>query len=424
MVLLEVNFSMLSLSSFPKSTVVNMYERQFCINRFSSFKLIVLLCLITILAVSCADAVIAQEQAAQKQTDTEKAQKPQSKSRAMAEALRLVTQGDLPRAINMLEQLQVAFPNDVQIKLTHFRQIKSYATQLVTSGKKAEGYERHKQAAQLARELERQLSDVENVSADDIAKFRTNNSYVFYNEACAFAVDGEQEKCIASLREAIQRGFNNVNFMLNDMDLMEISERPDFQEMLGEDLVKYKTALRVSILEQIANFQQTNFDLLFPNLNGELVKLSDKGEKLKVVTFWTPGNRVSHKNLAILNRLKQKFADEDLAVLSVACVPDEEDEAASESLRNYLTEQNLDIECLVVGPQVRKQLKRSRGFPTTVLVDEKGKLRAAFPGILPYHVIASFVEILLEGDAASIEEPKVGEENGEASSVSNAGDGQ
>ncbi|MCP4081576.1 MAG: hypothetical protein GY743_15140, partial [Planctomycetaceae bacterium] len=123
-----------------------MYERQFCINRFSSFKLIVLLCLITILAVSCADAVIAQEQAVQKQTDTEKTQKPQSKSRAMAEALQLVTQGDLPRAIDMLEQLQVAFPNDVQIKLTHFRQIKSYATQLVTSGKKAEGYERHKQA--------------------------------------------------------------------------------------------------------------------------------------------------------------------------------------------------------------------------------------------------------------------------------------
>ena len=415
---------MLSLSSFQKSTVVNMYKRQFFTNRFFSFKLIALLCLIAILAVSRADAVIAQEQANQEQTETEKTQKPQSKSRAMAEALRLVTLGDLPRAIDVLEQLRVAFPNDVQIQLTYFKQIKSYATQLVTSGKKAEGYELHKQAAQLARELEKQFSDVESITADEVANFRTNNSYLFYNEACAFAVDGEHEKCIASLREAIQRGFNNVNFMLNDMDLMEISERPDFQEMLGEDLVKYKTALRESILEGIENFQQTNFDLLFPDLDGDLVKLSDKGEKLKVVTFWTPGNRVSQKNLAILNRLKQKFADEDLAVLSVACVPDEEDEAASESLRTYLTEQNLDIECLVVGPPVRKQLKRSRGFPTTVLVDEKGKLRAAFPGSLPYHVIASFAEILLEGDAASVEETKVGEENGEASSVSNAGDGQ
>ncbi|MDG2011925.1 MAG: TlpA disulfide reductase family protein [Pirellulaceae bacterium] len=401
-----------------------MYALRWLRNRFSSCRLIALLGLISIVSCACPNRVSAQEQAVQEQTDLEKMQTAQGRSLATAEVLRYVTQGDLPKAIEILEQLRSVYPDNLEIKLNYFRRIKSYATQLVTSGKKAEGYELHKQAAQLAREIEKQFADMENISEESLANFRTNNSYLFYNEGCAFAVEGEHEKCIASLREAVQRGFNNMNFMLNDMDLLEISERPDFQEMLGEELVNYKARLRESILESIGNFQQTNFDVSFPNLSGELQKLSDQGDKLKVVTFWSPSNGPSQKNLAVLNRLKQKFAVDDLTVLSVACVSDDESQATFDNLKTYLTERDLDIECLVAGPHVRRQLKHSRGFPTTVIVDEKGKLRATFPGILPYHVVASFAEILLEGIPVPVEEEKVGEENGEPTTVSDASDGR
>jgi len=55
---------------------------------------------------------------------------------------------------------------------------------------------------------------------------------VFYNEACTFAIDGEPEKAFASLHEAIEAGFSNVDHLQVDEDFESIRDQPEFKEIV------------------------------------------------------------------------------------------------------------------------------------------------------------------------------------------------
>ncbi|QDV37953.1 TPR end-of-group domain-containing protein [Tautonia plasticadhaerens] len=56
---------------------------------------------------------------------------------------------------------------------------------------------------------------------------------VFYNEACNFALDGEPEKAMGSLREAVEMDFCDP-IIFTDEELDSLRGRDDFRELLDE----------------------------------------------------------------------------------------------------------------------------------------------------------------------------------------------
>jgi hypothetical protein len=55
---------------------------------------------------------------------------------------------------------------------------------------------------------------------------------VFYNEACAFALEGEKKKAMASLQASVDSGFKDVAHMRGDDDLTTLHELSEFQELV------------------------------------------------------------------------------------------------------------------------------------------------------------------------------------------------
>lgn len=339
------------------------------------------------------------------------------KNKRVADSLALASSGDHAGAIEVLEGLLADYPKDQQLKLFYFSRLKRRATELVSRGFKSEGYEMHQRLAKMARGFADDLG--ENADAEELLNFKKNNSYLLYNEACAFAYIGEDDKCIDSLRESVGWGFDNLNFMLNDMDLMEVADRPDFRELLGQDLLDYEAKLRESANQRLAEFKQTNFEIIFPDTEGISRRLSEHGDKLKVVTFWATENAKSQKNLSVLERLEENVDADQVAIVTVGCERATETKDATVALREFLASKKIELLCLVADTGARNQLRRSRGFPTTLLVDGNGKLRMAIPGVVPYHVLKTVVDVLVnESKEPADSVPSQADAN------ENAGDGQ
>jgi len=257
----------------------------------------------------------------------------------------------------------------------------------------------------MARELAQKIADDPDADSEALLNFKTVNSYLLYKEACAWAYIGEDSKCIESLKEAVGWGFDNLNFMLNDMDLLEVTDRSDVRELLGQDLLDYESKLSESAKERLGEFRQTNFEIIFPDTQGNPRRLSEHGDQLKVVTFWATENARSHHNLQVLKRLSEHFGAEKVAIVTVGCETTEDTDEAAATLRQFMETKGISLECLVANSDARNQLKRSRGFPTTLLVDGNGRLRMAIPGAAPYHVLKTIVSVLLNESKKTIESP-------------------
>ena len=331
-------------------------------------------------------------------TDSAQEQKPKlSKTKAISEALSLATMGFHQRAMELLQDLNAQLPNDLEVKVQLLNRIRQRSNQLVRAGNKVEGYALYKLTAKLAREIAEDLPD------DKRALIKKRNSALIYNEACAYAVDGDNARCLASLREALAWGFDNYNHLLNDHDLAEIADSDEFKTILGENLANFKTKMREAAQKSLEGFKPIEFDVELPDVDGRLVSVSDYRGKILVLTFWSTGNPVSRDNLELLTRVHRNYSGRDLEILAIGCERTSKAEEATATIKKYLSEHELPFTCLVAGPRVRIEMKKNQGFPVTMILDKEGKARVAFAGRQRYYVIATIADLLLEqSDQAKI----------------------
>lgn len=65
-----------------------------------------------------------------------------------------------------------------------------------------------------------------------LVQMRPQDPIVHYNLACSLARLGETEKACESLKQSIDLGYSDREFMLGDEDLASLRDLPQFQEIL------------------------------------------------------------------------------------------------------------------------------------------------------------------------------------------------
>jgi hypothetical protein len=65
-----------------------------------------------------------------------------------------------------------------------------------------------------------------------LALLRPRDPAAHYNHACTLARLGRSDEALAALRSAIQRGFDDAEFLTSDRDLVSLHARPEFQRLV------------------------------------------------------------------------------------------------------------------------------------------------------------------------------------------------
>ena len=55
-----------------------------------------------------------------------------------------------------------------------------------------------------------------------------------YNLGCSLALMGYSKEALQALRQALQQGYNDVDFLESDRDLDSLRDHPEYQELLKE----------------------------------------------------------------------------------------------------------------------------------------------------------------------------------------------
>ena len=113
--------------------------------------------------------------------------------------------------------------------------------------------------------------------------------------------------------------------------------------------------------------------------SNHLVKSEQFAGKPLMIHFWATWCPYCKKLQPGLQRLQEKYADDDLQLIAISFW--EDDGATPQAV---LAKRGLDIKTLVNGDKVAKELFKVKGTPTTFFIDAKGtiiaKTRVSDPG--------------------------------------------
>jgi thiol-disulfide isomerase/thioredoxin len=302
----------------------------------------------------------------------------------MAKAIEAVQSGDIDKAIEWIEAAHKLDAEDPRIAMTMIGALQARAMELVEADKRAEANKYFYKAANFVRGLEGDLA----------AQVGRRSGEVFYNEACAYSVDGKTEEAIESLAEAFERGFEDFELTRSDADFASLRDNAQFVALVEKHERLMLERLVAETKAEVKEFESYDFDFALKDLDGDDVKLGDFAGKLVIVDFWGTWCPPCRAEIPHFVKLQSDYAEKGLSVVGLSYEQGEDDEVIS-TVKEFVDEHKINYTCLIGDEETLNKVPDFQGYPTTLFIDRKGVVRLQLVGAQPHAKLEAVVKELL-----------------------------
>lgn len=321
------------------------------------------------------------------ESQEEEEKEPPTADDLMQEAIATARGGDLDAAIELIVKAKELAPDNARIALTLIGATQARASELVSEDKRAEANPYFYKAAALLRELNKEAAEL----------IGPNAGNVIYNEACAYAVDGNKEKALVSLDEAFQRGYSEIESTKVDPDFESIRENAEFVALLEKHEKRILEEMLAETKTELKDFETYDFDFKLKSIEGEEIALADYKGKILIVDFWGTWCPPCVAEIPHFIELKETYGDVGLEIVGLAYEQDEE-EAAIKAVKEFAEEHKLNYPCALGDEETQELVPDFQGYPTTLFIDRQGVVRLQLVGAQPHAKLEMVVKELLQAE--------------------------
>lgn len=144
----------------------------------------------------------------------------------MEEAVENAQMGELDAALEAFEKVLEAQPEHERALLLAARVYSQKGVQMAEDDRKAAN-KPLRRGAELMRRLAKLKKDLTESERETLM-------ISIYNEACCLAIDGEADKAIERLKEAIEAGFEDPDFIENDSDFDSLRNDERYKAIIAD----------------------------------------------------------------------------------------------------------------------------------------------------------------------------------------------
>lgn len=230
---------------------------------------------------------------------------------------------------------------------------------------------------------------------------------VYYNHACVLGKNGKGTEALAILNRAVDGGFSNMEQIKADADLESVRSLPGYDDQVvtwnahfAELQKKHEAELVEHAKEQLAKGESFAFDFDLVDINGKPLKKSDFAGRVCVVDIWGTWCPPCRQEIPSFVKLHDKYSQYGFQMVGLNQERGPSEEANIKTVKEFVANNSVNYPCAMISEEVLAQLPEFQGFPTTLFIDHKGKVRMKSVGFHEYGFMAAAVETLLREQAA------------------------
>ena len=200
----------------------------------------------------------------------------------------------------------------------------------------------------------------------------------WYELACAFTLTGKVDSAFAALDKSIEMGWDDLKHLSDDPDLMSLHDDPRWDGVrakIQSELDRTAPERRQEALKDRLDIPAPDFE--YPDLDSNMVKLSDLRGKVVVIDFWALWCHWCLVAMPLLEDFWQDYQDRDVVVLSMNMM-----ERRRQDVPGYIAEHGYTFRVVYGEDQLRSDYG-IRGIPHMVVIDKEGIIRYKNIGYSP-----------------------------------------
>lgn len=141
-------------------------------------------------------------------------------------------------------------------------------------------------------------------------------------------------------------------------------------------------------------FQPFAFSFALPDTKGKTVSLDDFQGKVVIVDFWGTWCPPCRKEVPHFVALHQKYRGDGLEIVGINYEQGPQSEWIG-MIEAFAKENGITYPCVIGDGATRERVPDFEGYPTTLLIDRTGAVRAKLVGYRPYEQLDALVRKLL-----------------------------
>jgi thiol-disulfide isomerase/thioredoxin len=132
-----------------------------------------------------------------------------------------------------------------------------------------------------------------------------------------------------------------------------------------------------------------------PDLDGDVVKLSDLDADVRILDFWATWCAPCREEIPMYQELHAEYPPEQVRIVAISI-----DDEGAEVVKPFVEKYGIEYLNLIADEQVRKDYPMP-GVPTTYVIDREGNVVKMFVGPKPKQALVELIDrIRSEGPAA------------------------
>jgi tetratricopeptide (TPR) repeat protein len=207
-------------------------------------------------------------------------------------------------------------------------------------------------------------------------------SHAHYNTACAFALSGKRDAALDALKQAIDAGFYDWQWLEKDEDLASVRGEPRWKELVMSLRGLDKEAKRIEKLvkETVKEKPLFDFDFAVTTIDSEKIKLADyKGKVVVLVAFGTWNHRCKEFAPALVQLAHgAKERGEPVQVVVLDWERTDPTDAIETDVKDFIRDLKIGFPVALMKEKdpTLDRIPELKAFPTILWIDKAGKVRA------------------------------------------------